>query len=161
LKKTFLFIALISLTACEDGAREEQKPTEELTQVKGEIDVRLSPYVDHFLDTAQEQERPVELPENLSVGIAQMDPGHNGKCMTSAVERRVLISEKLFFSNDYDKITYVVFHELGHCVLNRDHHNEMDTEHHRPQSVMHAHTMSGKQFMDGFEEYMAELFSVN
>lgn len=53
---------------------------------------------------------------------------------------------------------WVMFHEMGHCVLERTHVIERNIEHNTPLSVMDPHTMAGD--LDADPEYFTdELFN--
>lgn len=55
----------------------------------------------------------------------------------------------------------VVYHELGHCILGRDHRNDMVTYDYTytvPVSIMNEHAINGLQFISFKQEYLDELF---
>ena len=55
----------------------------------------------------------------------------------------------------------LIFHELGHCVLNRKHTNDLvDKDDHKIKvSLMHSSIIPGREFLEFHDEYIHELFT--
>lgn len=52
----------------------------------------------------------------------------------------------------------VIFHELGHCILNRDHVNGYDNSNLRYYSVMNSDVFADSIYKGNYQYYMRELF---
>jgi hypothetical protein len=51
-----------------------------------------------------------------------------------------------------------MFHELGHCVLDRPHDDDRAVNTRRPASLMSTYLLSSYWYKSYYEEYMYELF---
>jgi len=118
-----LFILCFSFIACE----EEPQPA---------IDVDLLVYVEDFIFEANERDYIDENGNALhidSLGIEVMFTNISnsaviGRCNRDENDEGVSISiDPLFWktSTELEK-EYIMFHELGHCVLNRNHTTQSD-----------------------------------
>lgn len=97
------------------------------TEIEFSIDSRVADHVDRFF--AEAEARGINIPrENLIVSVEELDP--LGRSLKSGDQRVVLISADAydFFGPKWmspDSAFYgmenVVFHELGHALLNRKH----------------------------------------
>lgn len=73
--------------------------------------------------------------------------------------REITIKEEWFDRNHEDEyaVRQLIEHELGHCLLNRDHVEEVDEDFH-PISIMYPYHFSGGHYQDNHEYYLNELF---
>ncbi|MEM7658145.1 MAG: hypothetical protein AAF399_18610, partial [Bacteroidota bacterium] len=96
------------LLACEITAPPEQDP-------------EIKPYVDRFQKEAQL--RGLDFSTELaSISYTFEETSFGGVCYR--LENRFIVNRSVW--NDYTDQgkEYLVFHELGHCILDRDHENE-------------------------------------
>lgn len=122
------------------------------------IDSELRPYFERFEEEANKRGLSLEFGD-LEGKLEELD-GVGGQCVrNSALPNEVLI-DIVFWTqaSDADK-EFIVFHELGHCVLNRSH---LDTKNADGSctSMMHS-GVSGCRFTyndSNREEYLEELF---
>lgn len=127
----------------------------------------VAPYVSSFLSEAGARGRPIkfEYLKGLSISLGDAKKACKsetaiGCCETFAGSNERIITVSEFFwsvNTDADR-TEVLFHELGHCLLDYKHRDHKD-EHKNPKSVMNSSAFSGKYFSDHYGEFMVELFS--
>lgn len=73
----------------------------------------------------------------------------------------IKISSYWWYNSDYSRRELVMYHELGHCVLNREHSNSLNSFN-RARSLMHAQGLPyNDEYEDYYPEYLAELFRVS
>lgn len=146
--RSYLLIAFLSVSllyACE--------PNEVLV-----IDSRLKPYFDRFEEEATLRGLDLDFTD-LEGRIEELD-GLGGQCVrNTALPDQVLIDFVFWTQASEFEKEFIVFHELGHCVLNRSH---LETK--NPDgsclSIMHSGS-SGCRFIyneGNREEYLEELF---
>jgi hypothetical protein len=90
----------------------------------------------------------------------------NGYCELSGDSAPPYIAIKRSKWNSVDAYgkEALLFHELGHCILHRDHINGLirDSNGHLiPQSIMYPYSFASTIYKDYREYYLDELFSVN
>lgn len=95
------------------------------------IDSRLTSYFDQFEVEAAIRGKVIDI-GNLKL-IATLDnslpTGILGQCVhNSALPNEIKISLKTWQGYTEEKKEYIVFHELGHCVLNRSHNDEKNIQ---------------------------------
>lgn len=94
----------------------------------------------------------ISFDENMSMDYA-------GLCFWSETPRRITINKYWWDGYDeYDR-EILIFHELGHCVLNRDHTDSYDSWG-RPLSIMST-DLGGWDYKDYYNSYIQELFQVS
>lgn len=99
--------------------------------------------------------------------IMLMDPDMNrawaGTC-TYATDSNlavIKISTYWWYNSDYVRRESVMYHELGHCVLNRGHNSSVNSFN-RAKSIMSTGGLPyDDEYEDYYPEYMAELFRVS
>ena len=91
-----------------------------IDEPSNEIDPALQPYVDLFFEEAQKRDLNM-FPEDFSFSVKFGEKQHLGVCSTASKE--ILINE--FYWRQFSELDreYVMFHELGHCILDRLHDN--------------------------------------
>ncbi len=147
--KKIVIIACIGLIfGC---AKEEQKLVDDV-------------FVDHIIEfEAQAKLRSIDLGsvlEELSVRLADIDADAVGQCITYVNgDKAIEINRATWNGLSDNQKELLVFHELGHCVLNRDHLNETD-ENGQCVSIMRESTRSCPISYNASsrEEYLNELF---
>lgn len=70
----------------------------------------------------------------------------------------IRINPNYWWNYEYHRRESLMFHELGHCVLNRGHIAELYPNK-RAKSVMHPNSLPyADEYLDYYREYLAELF---
>ncbi|MDW3645675.1 MAG: hypothetical protein R8P61_01265 [Bacteroidia bacterium] len=146
--RSYLLICLLSIPlfyACE--------PDEVLV-----IDSRLKPYFDRFEEEASMRGLSLDF-SDLEGKIEDLD-GVGGQCVrNSTLPDEVLIDFVFWTQASELEKEFIVFHELGHCVLDRSH---LDTKNADGTCVSIMHSgVSGCRFIYEDikrEEYLEELF---
>jgi len=94
---------------------------EQETDIQYVVQSELQPYFDRFYMEGSARGKQLDL-ETLN-GLLGDLPGVNvlGRCEQSSETRTVTIDDAFWRKADTYQREYVVFHELGHCVLNRRH----------------------------------------
>lgn len=136
---------------------EEDPNTEILKQAfsQGEIDLEFQPYVDEFIS---HYGRPIH---PIKIKMIE-DPVKNRVAFCSLFAHRAIYVAKAYWSimDVCDRET-VIFHELGHCELNRDHDDRpMKENKNLPISWMHssADFPCSTEFYKYRDYYVEELF---
>ncbi|MFT5633879.1 MAG: hypothetical protein ACI9SQ_001603 [Rubritalea sp.] len=110
------------------------------------VDQDFQTTLDRFVIEANDRNINVNL-NGLSIQYGDTD-GALGVCSFIGNLRQILISPDLRDSTD-DLKSEIVLHELGHCILNREHSSD-------PNSIMHATNIIGQPWRT---EVLDELFS--
>ncbi len=110
----------LGLSACE---KEQAVPAK--------VDEALQPYFERFIEEAEERglDFSIEM-EELQADIINIDQdGVLGQCHYSEQAPNIVEVDNQFWdrASDMEK-EYVVFHELGHCVLGRDHNDARNND---------------------------------
>lgn len=119
------------------------------------VDAALEPYVQRF-------EAVLGKPINFTVTLADIDHNYVGLCTVGgsspAPGRYIQISSYYYPSRSDSDIEQVVFHELGHCELDRQHVNILDSNGY-PISIMYYMEFGYMQwYTTNHSAYVAELF---
>ena len=97
--------------------------------------------------------------EDVVIGFVDQDVGYGGKCYYE--KRQIEIDKKMWDSFPEFRKEALIFHELGHCILNiRDHDNsiiELDGKE-VPNSLMNENIL-GAEYYFNKEYYINELFN--
>lgn len=139
-KSTFLIPIILLLISfhysCADTG--ENTPLPEFIQV-GEatrsfdnVDERLWVYFERFEDAGRARGINVNLQEALVTGSISENPGHEsaGACNTNSAGtlHHVSIKEDFWETSSPTDREIIVFHELGHCFLKREHLNTISED---------------------------------
>jgi hypothetical protein len=73
-------------------------------------------------------------------------------------QRHVEIDQAFWDKSTDAQREAVIFHELGHCILNRDHVNGYDNTHNRYYSIMNSAVFMPTIYTGNYQYYMRELF---
>lgn len=102
--------------------------------------------------------------EPILITFGETDPLNNwetqpyGVCYPTAGNKRIIIKKDLFESLTDPMKEMLVFHELGHCMLNRDH-IELKNKYGISLSIMAANDFPDDYFyMENRAHYLSELF---
>lgn len=136
----FIFILIMQVSCAHD------------LNIKYVVDGPLQPYVEAF-------ERDYGVKVNYNVKLKEMGPGIFGQCLYN---KGVYIDTAFFMgANEYYR-DEIVRHELAHCVLDRDHYNEMFNSGPMkgcPVSLMHVHVFASANgcYKNFYDYYINEL----
>ncbi len=162
-----LFTCFFIFTACQDDAITdlEEVVTPEARTFPG-VDERLWPFFLRFEDAAVERGFAVDLVTSRITGVIEDLEGEHvaGQCSTFGNFRpgRVTLDAEFWErSSDLFK-EFIVFHELGHCFLDRGHREDAFTNG-RCVSIMRSGTLDCR---DNYNvatrsNYIDELFEPN
>lgn len=127
---------------------------------KQTIPVELQQYVDEFFKDARQKGINIDLTDfNLDISFANL-PGADGRCYFSG--NKVII-DSIFWKQAHPlRRRALLYHELGHCILNRRHENAQ----HRNgecKSIMRADYDCSENFVSEkwWDYYLNELFTSN
>jgi hypothetical protein len=116
-----LLVVLFSVTAC--GTADDGPELPEEGQFPG-VDERLWPYFVRFEEQAKERGFDINLREEGITGTIESVDEENvlGVCHFNGEEPNHVVIDEEFFNAVGDMLReYVIFHELGHCSLFRNH----------------------------------------
>jgi hypothetical protein len=114
---------------------------------------RFSPYIAVF-DAGMRRYDSFGNGKETRVVFTDRDVGAFGICSRGPLFNEVLFNETAWDSASEVKREWAMLHELGHCVLDRDH--EWAAVGGVPKSIMHPNDFS--KYAAKRREYMAELF---
>ncbi|MEL6925692.1 MAG: putative metallopeptidase [Bacteroidota bacterium] len=116
--KLLILFTLLLFIACS------KENSENLTEVELYVDERIQPYFDLFEQEGLARDVEVSLEGARVEGYIEAIEENNvlGQCQYSATSpRRVIIDEQFWAQATDLQKEFVIFHELGHCYLNRSH----------------------------------------
>ena len=120
-----LFILSINLFACaEDASFIVGNVEEETSRTFPNVDQDLWPFFEAFEQQAAARNTPVDLVRERIFGFIEPIDEANvvGSCSYGGFAPGKVVIDNLFWSRaDYYSKEMIVFHELGHCFLFRDH----------------------------------------
>jgi len=141
------FFSLTIFSACEDTV---------------ETDTELIPYFDLFAAEAAKRGITVDyVAERIEGSIRQIDDESVlGQCFRNEEKpKKVVVDTEYWADASESEKEFLIFHELGHCFLNRDHDDSFDGDgtclsimHSTPQACTFELTEENK------EAYLDELF---
>jgi hypothetical protein len=121
-------------------------------------DPTFKPYVDEFL--YYQQKKSTSIP----VYFADLEPGIAGVCHyfrvgSGPIRWGYIEIDKEYWGyiSEFQKIN-LIFHELGHCVLGRDHVPWGNSVMMCPQSMMYDTVLSTQCMEDNYQAYLEEMF---
>lgn len=87
--------------------------------------------------------------------------GAIGVCYSMIDGSRYIILDRDFWNSFRDEATreLLLFHELGHCALNRFEHIDHNREDGLPASIMNSSLIETKDYVNNRDYYLDELFS--
>ncbi|MCB0647426.1 MAG: hypothetical protein KDC49_12245 [Saprospiraceae bacterium] len=94
-----------------------------------EVDADLRPFFERFSEEAQLRGRAINVMDSNIIATLTTSLPLNiiGQCQrNSALPNEVKISKATFLSYSYIEKEYLIFHELGHCILRRSHIDDKD-----------------------------------
>lgn len=104
---------------------------------------------------------PDQLYTGLNVEFGLMFPGAPPDTVAYCDMRanHIVISRKQWDKLDTAQREEMMYHELGHCVLRRDHRSDTNPTTHIPSSMMYPNILPGKVYLAHKEAYLRELFT--
>lgn len=167
-------VSTLLLVGC--GSPENYSTTTEVESRAPTINKALRPFFEEFVqyygkDTAE-----------FPLSIGPLEKGTAGKCYipgkksstdqvadsvlgdSTTKRRRIVISASWYEKNkgSHDAIQNVVFHELGHCILNRGHREAKVKDKYGleiPESIMFPSEFGDQEYYrSNFQRYIKELF---
>ena len=108
------------LFACDED-------TSELKAIESIVDERLHEYFESFKTEAAARDVIIDFNEmNVEGHISDIaERGIAGQCQTYTDGNKAVVIDETYWNRSSDlKKEFIIFHELGHCILNREHHDE-------------------------------------
>lgn len=106
-------ISLISVLACT--------PKEPYYEAPSELDI----YVQKFIEEGEKRGVSLNIEEEAIVlEFGELTGNEGGKCAPNAYPKQIVIDRGKWLLINQHQREMLVFHELGHCILNRVHKNE-------------------------------------
>jgi hypothetical protein len=125
--KFLIPIAFILMTSCQSDTDQESEITsveEEMPEeLFANVDERLWEYFESFENEAALRGIHIDLNEEGTSGVISpiSDEGVAGTCQYNSHFNHVTVDEDFWTRGHVLLREFVVYHELGHCVLHRDH----------------------------------------
>lgn len=133
--KTISVISILILSSCG--------------KVPVQVDPEFVPYLERFALTVGGDT------SGVSVIFDTLSGDTAGLCSIRGNERTIRVSHKHWFKVSLDEREALLYHELGHCVLNLGHKNELiDT---CPKSIMYPYTFGAACYSHNKAYYYNEL----
>lgn len=111
--KKFYFLFVVLLTACG-----QQQPSNDPRSISG-VDSAFTGYVNLYVTM---KNRP--LAYDIPIQFGSLDGNTIGLCTRWSSGYRQIVIDREYWESPYttdNERTSLIFHELGHCDLNRDH----------------------------------------
>lgn len=124
------------------------------------IDPKLQPYVDRFQQVARSQGKIVST-LNVEVRFGTTTASEQGECRIVLFQTPTVIISDLIPWDDFDDLAkeLLMYHELGHCILFRQHTHEFRSDG-TQDSIMNGVVLVYPQAYKQFHNYyLLELFS--
>lgn len=145
---------LLTITACSNTDE-----LEEIRNLSGDVDAALVPYYEAFIQEGEERGLNIDL-SDIPGSIRDIpNAGVAGTCQFNPDGNILTVDLPTWNQSDDDFREYIVFHELGHCFLERDHDNSTDNSN-NCLSIMASGT-TGCEITYGAatrEDFLDELF---
>ncbi len=118
-------------------------------------------YVDDFIIEGHNVGRTIII-DNLSVfftyKLGPNTPAQCTRCIANDCTPRISVNQDLWQGESDDYRRLVLFHELGHCVLFREHDTTTDGPHGQVTSIMYPSIQDTDIYYNYWGYYMRELF---
>lgn len=150
-----MLFSLILLSSCEGGLIGAFSSPQGKTST-GPFDGYVKKFYQEMGNAGLENSRrdiAINFDENPDMGAA-------GICFWSENPRRITVNKYYWDTMSDSERKFLIFHELGHCVLNRSHFNSKDAAG-RPVSIMHGTEPPYWYFEEYYNSYIEELFQVS
>ena len=165
---SILLLVFFSITACQQDAIADLEATPIIPEERSYpgVDERLWPYFERFETAGIARGFEVDLVASRITGVIEDLEGEHvaGQCTTFGNFRPGRVTLDTEFWNNSSELfkEFIVFHELGHCYLDRDH-REDTFSNGRCVSIMRSGTLNCR---DNYNvatrnSYIDELFEPN
>lgn len=142
----------IGLTACGRAPTLEEQNT-------------FHPYYHRFVAEAKKFNRRLS-PTPIGIYFSQLTPSRLGLCEENWLQSpKIYIDQTAWRSLSEGGKEALIFHELGHCVLNRDHKDTKTWmlfprgEQEVPESLMNTHGVTSGLYLSRRDYFLTELFT--
>jgi hypothetical protein len=148
------FLALIlslTLTACG------KDHTPQLS-----IQGQYQPYVDAFQARSKMAGHSIQITDLIIQSVDSIEEKYVvAKCLgnNGSTPPTIVVSQQYWTHLDVFYREELIFHEMGHCVLNRSH--RTDVNNNLPLSIMNPYIFAGDGYTTNYSQYMHELFFSN
>lgn len=140
--------------------------THETPEPRPGINPNLQKYVDEFVAYGKLYRGPDFKLDiiNVDIGPAKdlwdpfIDKGTVGWCKPFLWPQQIMLDTLYWEDATELEKEQLIFHELGHCVLGREH-NDKEDENGDPISIMHPYTMDDHTYKRHREQYIKDLFT--
>lgn len=146
----FLLVIPLALlaTACGKGV-----------ETAAEYDETFAPYVEEFNQAAADRGLSIRV-TSLSIEFGAHERPVVASCREKEFGIRSIIVDPDFWSSAPEIAKRrIMLHELGHCILNRDHDDAL-SEHGYPKSIMASRNGGARIFSEDLEGALDELFGM-
>lgn len=118
----------------------------------------MLPLMEEFIVDAVHYNHPLVI-DNLVIVYKDLEPTVGGTCLLNGVNTPLITINSAIFYN-VTKITQkmILYHELGHCVLGREH-NDVNLPSGLPASIMNSWIIDDIYFIQHEDYYLNELFN--
>lgn len=122
-----------------------------------DIAPEFRPYVSLFQIEALDRGKQIVI-EDLIIRFGPMRGGEVGQCWQfDDSTPTIVVDAEIWQLIGYYEREILVFHELGHCILGREHRNSLD-DNGMPKSIMYKHLFNEYYYETYREKYLNELF---
>ena len=90
------------------------------------IDKDLNLYYKEFMDLGKKECKKIQKPNQFSIKFSKLTDDNIGLCTVYVHRKEILIDENYWAISNLETRKQLVFHELTHCILNKDHVNSED-----------------------------------
>lgn len=114
-------------------------------------------YFERF-DSYAQTRGDVRVTDRIAIEFGDVPSGAEAECISTNLRGRgIIVDEEIWAALDEPSREVLIFHELGHCALNRGHDSREDGG--IRHSLMHPKRIEGHLFESAKAQYVAELFS--
>lgn len=127
------------------------------------IDNELQPYVESFIKEAASQGKEVvnyDTDVVFSDTLVNTSPNAVAECGKAEGFKVIHVKKSNWDASDAIVREVVMFHELGHCLLDRVHVNSNIPNTNMPGSVMYPYVLKSTLYASHRDYYMFEMFHV-
>lgn len=126
------------------------------------IESEFNPYVARFVSLSQKTRNPVTISDLSVVFSDKLDTYILGQCLRQTNRTPIImINSKLWPTLSQPSKEMLIFHELGHCRLNRDHDDSLvisQDQYSVHKSIMSTYALEGFFYARNYESLITELF---
>lgn len=128
----------------------------------------FDPYFQRFEAYSVQFGRATGGDTDVRIVFGELAPGVAGLCQQTTFQSpKVVVNRAVWNARSVASREALIFHELGHCLLGRDHRDEMKTEVRTsdgrersiPASLMNLRGVPGTIYFENKEYYLRELFT--